>query len=198
MSQTIAALPGPITIEHWLAIPDRQRLMPGLDQVFFDSSATTSFADDELRRAFRHRWLGRYLEHYAEWTFVALNAEGDIVGYIVGSHDDPAKTPLFSDIGYFQDFAALTAEYPAQLHVNVSPDWRGHGIGARLMQTFVAEIARAGVSGVHVVTTRGMRNVRYYMTNSFAEVGSAQWNSRVLVLLGRKLTSADTADTVVY
>ena len=187
MSEATTAVPGNVTIARWVAIPDRERLMPGIDAVFFDSSATTSFADDGVRRAFRHRWLGRYLEHYAEWVYVALTVDGAVVGYIAGSLDDPAQTPLFSDIGYFQDFAALTAEYPAQLHVNVSPDWRGHGIGARLVQTFAADAARAGVPAVHVVTTRGMRNVRYYASNGFVEVGSTHWNGRDLVMLGRRL-----------
>ncbi len=118
---------------------------------------------------------------------MALNADGAVVGYIVGSLDDPAITPLFSDIAYFQDFAALTAEYPAQLHVNVAPDWRGQGIGARLVQTFTAAIALTNVPGVHVVTTRGMRNVGYYAANGFAEVGSTKWNGRELVMLGRRL-----------
>lgn len=187
MTPTTNDAAGEAQVERWIDIENRDALLAGLDAVFYDSSATTMFASDEVRHAFRERWLGRYLTHYAGWTFVARARDGSVVGYIVGSHDDPAQTPLFSDIGYFQDFAALTAQYPVQLHVNVSPDWRGYGIGARLLQTFVADVAQEGLPGVHVVTTRGMRNVSYYIANGFDEVGHTLWNGRELVMLGRKV-----------
>lgn len=178
-----------IDIRRWLSLTSREQLLAGLDRVFFASSATTSFASEDIRAAFRERWLGRYLTHYPAWAYVALAADGTVIGYIVGSLDDPARTALFSDIGYFQDFAAVTPDYPAQLHVNLDPDWRGHGIGSRLIQTFAADVENAGAPGVHVVTARGMRNVGYYAANGFVEVASTLWNGRDLVMLGRRLGS---------
>ncbi|MGQ0672265.1 MAG: GNAT family N-acetyltransferase [Hyphomicrobium sp.] len=179
-----------VSIHPWLSHADPTSLEAGLDRVFFASSATTSFASENARAAFRERWLGRYLAHFPTQAFVASTGNCDVVGYIVGSLYDPARLPLFADIGYFQDFAATTPHYPAQLHVNLLPEWRGHGIGARLLETFVEDAARAKAPGVHVVTTRGMRNVRYYAANGFAEVASTFWNGRELIMLGRKLGAA--------
>lgn len=178
---------GLIVIRRWLDIPDRERLTRSLENVFFESSATKSFANEAVRAAFRERWLGRYLRHYPRWTLVALTPDERLVGYIIGSTDDPAQTPMFGDIPYFKDFADVTPDYPAQLHINLDPDWRGMGIGSRLIQEGVAALAQAGVRGVHIVTTRGMRNVGYYLANGFEEVASTSWNGRDLVMLGRRL-----------
>ena len=174
-------------IERWVEIADRERLFAQIDHIFFESSNTKTFASEAERQAFRTRWLGRYLEHYPEWAYVARTSDDEVAGYLVGSIVDPAKTPLFSDIGYFKDFAALTARYPAQLHVNLAPERRGLGIGSRLMSAFATDLARAVVPGVHVVTSRGVRNVSYYAANGFEEAGSTMWNGRELVFLGRKL-----------
>jgi GNAT superfamily N-acetyltransferase len=177
----------PISIRQWNAMPDRFRLVPEIDTIFFEASATQSFAGDAEQTAFRERWLGRYLTHYPAQAYVALTEDGTVAGYLVGSLDDPARTPLFSDIGYFASFAALTADYPAQLHVNLAPRWRGQGIGARLVDAFAHDARSARVKGVHVVTGRGMRNVGFYLANGFHEASALTSNGRDIVFLARSL-----------
>ncbi len=177
----------PISIRQWNAMPDRSRLVPEIDAIFFEASATKSFADDAERAAFRERWLGRYLTHFPAQAYLALAADDSVAGYLVGSLDDPAHTPLFADIGYFTSFAPLTADYPAQLHVNLAPRWRGQGIGARLVEAFADDARRAGAKGVHVVTARGMRNIGFYLANGFHEAGALNVNGRDLVFLARSL-----------
>jgi GNAT superfamily N-acetyltransferase len=161
--------------------------MQALDRVFFVSSGTQAFASEEARAAFRDRWLGRYLRRYPEWAYVAMAPDVGLVGYLVGSLDDPAATPLFEDLAYFRDFAVQTRDYPAQLHVNLLPEWRSLGIGARMIRTFCTDAAMAGAPGVHVVTGRGLRNVRYYAANGFDEVASTLYNGKELVMLARRL-----------
>jgi GNAT superfamily N-acetyltransferase len=176
-----------VKIHRWDALPNRARLLPEIDAIFFEASATKSFVSDAEREAFRERWLGRYLAHYPAQAFLALSEDGSVAGYLVGSLDDPARTPLFSDIGYFASFAALTAEYPSQIHVNLAPDWRGQGIGAHLIEAFAEDARRAGARGVHVVTARGMRNVGFYTANGFHEAGALISNGRDIVFLARSL-----------
>jgi GNAT superfamily N-acetyltransferase len=120
-------------------------------------------------------------------VFLALDDEATVIGYLVGSLDDPARAPRFADIGYFSTFAALTARYPAQLHVNLDASSRGGGIGAALVDAFVAEVVRAGLPGVHVVTGRGVRNVAFYERSGFLERGSLETNGKAIVFLGRDL-----------
>jgi GNAT superfamily N-acetyltransferase len=178
---------GNVAIHRWMDLPERERHVPEIDRIFFTSSATQSFSSDEVREAFRERWLGRYLRHYPQWALVAIGPDGVVIGYIVASTEDPARAALFRDIAYFRDFAAVTPLYPAQLHVNLAPEWRGQGIGSRLIQAMAEALKAAGVPGVHIVTSRGVRNVRYYEANGFREVASTLWSGRDLVMLGRRL-----------
>lgn len=158
-----------------------------IDAIFFASSTTQTFASEEKRTEFRERWLGRYLTHFPQQAYLATSPEQRIIGYLVGSLRDPAREPLFRDLTYFEEFAPLTARYPAQLHVNVDPNHRGEGIGARLVAAFSADAAAQAVPGLHVVTARGMRNIRFYLANGFHEAGSLTSNGRELVFLAKAL-----------
>jgi len=181
-----------ISIERWIEIADRQRHVPGIDAIFFESSATKTFADGRERATFRQRWLGRYLEHEPQWAYLALD-RGRVVGYLVGSVEAPATGAHRADVGYGADFAALTTQYPAHLHVNLAPSYRNRGIGAELIATFAADAARAGACGVHVVTGAGSRNVRFYVRNGFRELARADFNGHGLVFLGKRLPHQETA-----
>jgi GNAT superfamily N-acetyltransferase len=176
-----------VAVRRWSDIADPERLLAQIDAIFFEASATKAFADEETARAFRERWLGRYLAHDPQWAYLALAADGTVAGYLVGSLDDPAKTPRFSDIAYFRDFAGLTSDYPAHFHVNLAPEYRGHGVGAALVEAFAADAARAGARGMHVVTGAGMRNIAFYERNGFRELGRASANGREVVFLARSL-----------
>ena len=158
-----------------------------LDDIFFESSATQSFASDAARSDFRERWLGRYLRVYPEWVYVALSDEGALTGYLLGCLDDPAQTPLFSDLGYFQELAALTARFPGQLHVNLAAEARGAGVGGQLVSAFLRDARAAGCPGVHVVTGLGMRNVGFYERQRFRDQGHTTWNGSALVFLAQPL-----------
>ncbi len=152
-------------------------------EIFFASSATRSFASPEARVAFRERWLGRHLVHYPDLTLVALDPSGEVIGYLVGATDDPALSPLFADITYFQQLADLTPVYPAHLHINLASEARGRGIGGRLIETFCATLEARRIAGVHVVTGAASRNLTFYTRQGFEPlrtIGGA-------VMLGRRL-----------
>jgi GNAT superfamily N-acetyltransferase len=180
-----------VVIEPFLGRAWERRVLDAIDRIFFEASHTQSFASAEAREAFRERWLQRYLTHDPEHAFLAIVAPGtadeDVVGYLVGSLDDPAQASRFGDLGYFRDMQELTAQFPAQLHVNLAARWQGQGIGRALVEAFCAHAARQGVAGVHVFTGRGLRNTAFYEAAAFKEVGSVNWNSREIVMLGRRL-----------
>ncbi len=162
-------------------------LAAGLDAVFFQASNTQEFTNGDARAAFRERWLGRYLEHDARFAFVALAAGGRVAGYVVGSVDDPALTPRFADTAYFQAFKDLTARFPAHLHVNLGPEFRGQGIGGAMIARFVNAARAAGSPGLHVVTSRAARNVAFYARNGFHQAGANGEGVGEIVFLARKL-----------
>lgn len=158
-----------------------------LDDIFFESSATRDFPSEEAKSAFRERWLGSYLTHDKDCSFLALTDTGSVVGYLVGSLTDPALDQRYAALGYFTTFAPWTARYPAHLHINVASQYRSCGLGARLIGAFAAHAASFGAPGMHVVTGKGMRNVQFYVKNGFDCVAEAEWNGRTVVMLARKL-----------
>jgi GNAT superfamily N-acetyltransferase len=180
-------LPSSVTIEKFDARPRSAGEMAALDEIFLAASGTKTFASEAARTEFHERWLGRYLTHDPQWAYLAVAGTGEVVGYLVGSIDDPAKFSRFDDIVYFKAFAALTAKFPAQLHVNLADSWRGRGIGGDLVEAFARDATRAKCPGVHVVTSRGMRNIGFYTARGFEEASHLACNGRELVFLGRTL-----------
>jgi GNAT superfamily N-acetyltransferase len=158
-----------------------------VETIFFEASGR-SFEPGPAREQFRQRWLGRYLDAPADPVLVAL-AGATVAGYLIGSLEDPAEQPRFADLAYYRThFAAHCRRFPAHLHINLAPAYRSRGLGRALVAAFAARAAAAGVSGVHVVTGKGMRNVRFYERCGFEPVASAPWNGREVVLLGKDLS----------
>jgi GNAT superfamily N-acetyltransferase len=162
-----------------------------LDTIFFASSNVQHFADDAARAAFRERWLGRYLEHWAQDFFVACSPDRRVIGYLAGCIEDPATHAAFADLDYASAFADLSRSYPAHLHINLDPGWRNGGIGARLIDAFCAH-AEKRAAGVHVVTGRQSRNVRFYERNGFRLLRTMRspGGETEIAFLGRPLGSA--------
>ena len=159
----------------------------GLDSIFFEASSVRSFASDEEMAIFREKWLGSYLALNPKDSFLALDDRFEVVGYVVGDLENPAGTPRYASLGYFDHFSPYTPAYPAHLHMNVASQHRSRGLGARLVEAFAAHAKACGCPGVHVVTGAGMRNVGFYVRNGFEPIAEAPWNGRQVVLLGRKL-----------
>jgi GNAT superfamily N-acetyltransferase len=197
MSATGMRQPSQISIRRWAEIGQPDRLTPELDAIFFEASPTKTFASETERQAFRERWLGRYLTHDPQWTYLAIDTgasdAGVLAGYLVGRVDPGAGSALENDAGPFPETARLTAAYPAHLHVNLAPQYRNHGIGADLIGAFAADAARAGACGVHVVTGAASRNLGFYQRNGFHGLARASVGGREIVFLGRRLDAPETA-----
>jgi ribosomal protein S18 acetylase RimI-like enzyme len=170
-------MPTPVTIHRFLDVARNAALGDEIDAIFFEASNTKSFESDAARTAFRERWLGRYLTSDPQFAYLALAPSTEVIGYLVGSVDDPETDERFRD---------LTKRFPAHLHVNLAPVFRGLGLGSRLIDAFVADLKQAGAAGVHVVTNATSANVRFYNRNGFFEAGRAGSNNE-LVVLGRRL-----------
>ncbi|MFV0368029.1 MAG: GNAT family N-acetyltransferase [Hyphomicrobiaceae bacterium] len=180
-------------LRRWAELPHDTELIAALDAIFYEASHTKSFESEGVREAFRHRWLGRYLDDFPELSQV-LFVGGTIVpetlaGYVIGAHHDPALTDRYDDIGYFPLLADLTRRFPAHLHINLRHDLRGRGYGAVLIERFVEDVRDAGLPGVHVVTGAGLRNVGFYKRNGFEFSRTFPWKGNELVFLGRDVAT---------
>jgi GNAT superfamily N-acetyltransferase len=159
-----------------------------VDAIFHEASGRTVFASVEEHAAFRARWLGRYLQGGSDVVLLAQDGSGAVAGYLVGALDDPAEQDRFADISYFRGaFRELCRRYPAHLHINLAPGFRNRGIGARLIATFATVAADAGRPGLHAVTAKAARNVRFYARCGLVEAGATCWNDREVVFLAKTL-----------
>ena len=61
--------------------------------------------------------------------------------------------------------------------------------GKTLTATLAVYLNALSGRGVHVVTARGMRNIRFYERVGFQERGHVLWNGRELVFLARPLNA---------
>lgn len=76
----------------------------------------------------------------------------------------------------------LAREYPAHLHMNVAPAYRGVGVGKHLIGTFCADLRSVGVSGVHVYCGSGPRT--FYLARGFKDLDSILFNGVTVHALG--------------
>ena len=64
-----------------------------------------------------------------------------------------------NSLGYIRRYAQLRVPYldlglyPAHLHINTRAEYRGNGIGTALMQTYLDQLRREHIPGVHLQTS---------------------------------------------
>jgi GNAT superfamily N-acetyltransferase len=160
-------------------------LIAQIVQIFRDSAVRWP-NDAVAARVFQTLWLDQYIEHEPELVYVALR-EGSVVGYLVGCRINPAISPRFSALAYFQDFFAECGQFPAHLHINVTRSHRGSRIGERLIEAICAQFALESVPGVHVVTGSDQRNVGFYTRLGFLPQAVSHRGKAEVVFLGRRL-----------
>ena len=169
---------------------DRAALERGIAAIFRATAARWP-EDAGAAAQFQALWLGQYLENERDLVFLATSAAADrellVAGYIVGCRIDPARSQRFAALSYFRDFAALTADYPAHLHVNLDAHDRGRRIGERLVETLAAHLAAEGIHGLHVVTGRAQRNVGFYTRLGFRELARAPSGTGEVLFMGRAI-----------
>ncbi len=167
-------------------VEERARLAPGLERVFFLSSATKVFRDEGQRMLHYDRWLGRYLRSFPGDCFVRIDATGEALAYLAGCPDSAAAAPLFADIEYYPRFWRQHADYPAHFHVNAAPEHRGQGHGAALVEAYAAHCRSVAIPGMHVVTAAASPAAAFFQRCGLRRITATEWQGRQLELRGRK------------
>ena len=160
---------------------------PHVEEIFFEASNTQDFESQAARKAFSTRWLGRYLKLDRDNIFLAVTNDRQLRGYLTGCLESAAAADLYQEFDDFSAFDAHYKTYPAHFHMNVHKHSRDQGVGAQLVEAFVDHCLENEVAGVHVVTARQTRNVRFYKRCGFEPVATTILKERELLLLGRKL-----------
>ncbi len=203
------------------------------DTAFFGAPVEAYFDD---RGLFADLGIDSYLEHYADYAWVAESdgsVVGYIVGCPRGDGEvrrrNLARLPRIlgrlaagryrvgrKTLSYVWDQAIAAARgelieihsdlYPANLHINLLPTHRGHGLGTALLRAYLARLSSDGVPGVHAVTTdRNEAAVHLYLGFGFtvlAEATTAAWKRHVggplrLIAFGLRLPAGTSAQETV-
>ncbi|MDA3950270.1 MAG: GNAT family N-acetyltransferase [Spirochaeta sp.] len=153
----------------------------GARDVFWETAQQSTFSSAAEREAYCYRYFGYYRDAAPHWFFLAVeppNAlppasakppHGRVLGYICGVGDTRAHPDLYRLAAHIPVFDDLYGRYPAHLHINLSADSRGHGLGGRLVGAMEDQVRSEGIPGVHLVTGPDARNVSFYRRNGFGD-----------------------------
>jgi ribosomal protein S18 acetylase RimI-like enzyme len=146
-----------------------------------------------------HVYVGAYLALAPAFAFVLVDADDEVVGYTLGAPDTEAFAreceaswwpPLRQRYAHRPDRAsdaelvdlihhphptdaALAADYPAHLHIDLLPRGQGAGWGRALIERLMAEFESAGVTGVHLgVAADNTRAIGFYQRLGFTTVAT--------------------------
>jgi ribosomal protein S18 acetylase RimI-like enzyme len=157
-------------------------------EIFFLSSSRQTFASDDEREKFFSLWTDYYFKHAPELIFLDRDEKGRVRGYLMGAADSSKASTFYKDsLKSYAVFSDLFARFPAHLHINVHPSGRSQGVGARLIETFVAELRQRGIAGVHIVTSPDSANRAFYLRNGFTFEEIRKFRGTPLLFMGRQV-----------
>ncbi len=148
-------------------------------------------------------YVGPYLNVEPAVAGVAIDGSGAALGYVLGTPDTTAflaacegqwwpalrdrhplqatgthRTPADQSLvelihaPHVPD-AALVADHPAHLHIDLLPEAQGQGLGRALIEWLLSRLAESGARGVHLgVDPRNASAVAFYERLGFTRWGS--------------------------
>jgi len=75
---------------------------------------------------------------------------------------------------------------PAHLHINVDAEFRGTGIGRKLIEAFLTSLREEAIAGVHLYC--GPAPLEFYLHLGFRQLGAIDFNGARIFALGINLT----------
>ncbi|MBM3380879.1 MAG: GNAT family N-acetyltransferase [Betaproteobacteria bacterium] len=166
---------------------EKERVLLGVEKIFFESSVKRTFKSPEEREAFLHKYLGWYAKNYPEYFFVAIDQNKSVHGYICGVPDTTKHPELSTLHPWFSEISEDFLEYQAHLHINCADVARGVGLGSTLLNVFENALRGKGIKGVHLVTAPDARNVGFYDKNGYKFRHDFLWNASPMLLMGKQL-----------
>jgi GNAT superfamily N-acetyltransferase len=148
--------------------------------IFFESSARSEFESVEAKNDFLYKYLGYYRENYPDYFLVGV-LEKEVMGYICGSPDSSKDLVLFDILPHYGLFKDLYSTYPAHLHINLSENSRGKGIGSKLIRQF----ENLCQSPTHLITSPSARNRSFYLKNDYSFESVRSYSNTDILFMGK-------------
>lgn len=158
-----------------------------VDEIFFQTSSFKEFKSPKEKEQFWFKFLGYYQINHPELFLTILESE-KVLGYICGSHDSSSDKDLYNLLSHYSLFEENFVQYPAHLHINMSVDSHGKGLGSKLINEFELLLMNKKVKGVHLITGVDARNVSFYKKNGYIFSDIKKINEHSLLFLGKSLS----------
>lgn len=164
---------------------NHENILSQIENIFFVSSSLKSFSSEERKQAFYKRWCKDYQQFYPEEFFIMIE-DAKVLGYLSGCSDSTRALECLEVPGY-SAFTDLFITYPAHLHINFHPDCRGRGLGSVLIRNYIEFLKSNKINGLHLVTSRGAKNVSFYERLGFSYSEGRKFNEMELYFMGANL-----------
>lgn len=152
-------------------------------EIFFESSSKKVFKSDTEKNDFLYKYLGFYKDKYPNIFLVAL-MDDKVLGYICGARDSKFENELYDFLPHYSLFEDLYEKFPAHLHINLSQNSRGLGVGSKLIEAFEEIVS---TSGVHLITGPKARNRSFYLKNNYTFECLREFRGLELLFMGKTL-----------
>lgn len=154
--------------------------------IFFESSSIDTFEDETHKEQFYQKWLGKYINKFPDYFLIA-HENKIVLGYLVGCPDSLSHPELQQPVvGERDDYKS----YPFHLHMNCHKDYRGKGVGGKLLLKTEQLCRERGCSGLHLITKEGVLNQSFYEKYGHKLIRKKEINGNILVMLGKSFQNA--------
>ena len=136
-------------------------------------------------------WLAPYLNHYGDNFVLALNRQEQVVGYLnfcLNSSQYLEHHALGANQRSMLLFRDLFNDFPIHCHMNVDPNFQGHGIGRKLIKCFLAQVDSQKYAGWHIITSADASNRYFYQKTGLTIEHHRDSGWASLLLMGQKLS----------
>ena len=117
------------------------------------------------RATFCELFCDRHVLDHPDTAWV-VDLDGRAVGYLLGCPD------VRGQFHHEGDWPVDLDDFPADLHVNLMPEARGHGLGRALMDRWFGRLAELEVPGVHLGTWgENTSAIAFFEAVGFVETG---------------------------
>ncbi|MCB9026271.1 MAG: GNAT family N-acetyltransferase [Bdellovibrionaceae bacterium] len=159
-----------------------------LIELFFKNSSKKEFSSQEEKLKFLDCWFNIYLDKWPENVLVALSPKNEFMGYLLGCFNSQKALPILKlKISSYSIFEEHFYDFPAHLHVNVSNDFQGQGVGKKLIEYFQNMLKENSIQGLHAITSSDASNIQFYAKLGFLRVDEKPFKNWNLVFMGKKL-----------
>lgn len=156
--------------------------------IFWETSQQESFASQKEEDEYLRKYFQYYWEQAPDLFLLAIETppthnrsqqvqeagtpgtpgiHGRVLGYVCAVADTRVHPELYELASHIPLFDDLYQDYPAHLHINLTGQAQGRGIGGQLIGELEARLVASKVQGLHLVTGSNARNQSFYARCGF-------------------------------